>query len=224
MTLPVRMAGRGRGSTGASAQAVMETLMGVRSVAPRTPNAGGGSSRGRGRTRGGGGGNRRPRDRPRMSAGRGSSRLSVDSALGTRTGSGRERIRRGARDAAWLADDVRELATEALRVAAADAADAALHRACAMRGAGAPFAGADFSALLREVPETHWAAPYLKEVASTLETNPDIPVAQKYSVLNDTIRVLSSAATPDAAMGQTDEAADPRFADAEEEGATSAVA
>lgn len=118
-----------------------------------------------------------------------------------------ERGRRAGREAAWLADDVRDLATEALRAAAADGAAAAAARALAARGPARPFEGGDFSALLREIPGDHWAAPYLGEVASALEGNADIPAPQKFAVLNETLTALRTGAGAD----------DGRFEDVEED-------
>lgn len=92
---------------------------------------------------------------------------------------------------AWLADDVRELASEALKLAASDATNAALARA-SLQKARVPFEGTDYSSLLKEIPDQHWASPYLEEVANTLGNNPDIPPAHKLVLFTETLDVLSN--------------------------------
>lgn len=101
---------------------------------------------------------------------------------------------------AWLADDVRELALEALRNSAVEASSAAARRAAAVQQAS-PTRLLDYAKMLAQVPPTHWAAPYLREVARSLDANADAQPAQKLAVITETLDALR---TPD----------DPRFADA----------
>lgn len=223
-----RIAGRGRFLDGGNSHAALDSFLGRDGgsvgVASRSVRG-----RGRGRSNNAERAPRRGRSRDDSAGemmGNGGGRgggYKLPESMGRRSGGP---LRRGARDAAWLADDVRELATEGLRAAAADASEAARRRASA--ASIHAFEGSDFSALLQEVPSHHWAAAYLEEVAATLEMNADIAPASKLALLNDTIHLLhTSAAQPgtvgasSAEQGVVDNASagvqDQRFADADEE-------
>lgn len=141
------------------------------------------TGRGRGRGHGRGQGQSRGRDNY-------STRSDRRERFGAREKSGGQRGG-GGEGVAWLADDVRELASEALRLAAADASASATARATTrvLR----PFEGGDYTALLREIPGQHWAAPYLREVAATLEGNADISPNRKLAVLTETLNALRYA-------------------------------
>lgn len=92
---------------------------------------------------------------------------------------------------AWLADDVRELALEALRTSATEATNNAARRA-ALAQLGAPTQKLDYAKMLGQVPPTHWAAPYLREVARALDANAAAAPAQKLAVITETLDALRS--------------------------------
>ena len=164
-----RIAPGGRGG-GPKASTILEGL----GISTRPARSGGGRGRGQGHSRGQGRGrgtqNRQDR-RERFGA--------------------REKSGGGGEGVAWLADDVRELASEALRIAAIDA-NASVNARANVRTMR-PFEGADYTALLREIPEQHWATPYLREIASTLEGNADITPTRKLAVLTETLNALRYA-------------------------------
>ncbi len=168
-----RLAPGGRGG-GANARKILEGF----GITTRPQRARGGAGRGHGRGEGKGRGRGRQRD---GQAPEGQRRRRFDE----REKSG------GGEGVAWLADDVREMASEALRLAAADASATATARATTrvLR----PFEGGDYTALLREIPGQHWAAPYLREVAATLEGNADIAPNRKLAVLTETLNALRYA-------------------------------
>jgi hypothetical protein len=77
------------------------------------------------------------------------------------------------------------------------------------------FAGGDFASCTAALPDDHWALPYLVEVTSALQINPDIPAADKQRFITDTVRALASFANNQDTHACPAEG-DERFADARE--------
>jgi len=169
-----RLAARGRG-TGSTTKSILNGLS-------RTPGGGGG-----GGLRGGGSRRSGMRTNSGPSGGRGGGFHARDHGQNRTSGRSRGNGRNGNESGGYH----HHHGGHGLKLAASDATNAALARA-SLQKARVPFEGTDYSSLLKEIPDQHWASPYLEEVANTLGNNPDIPPAHKLVLFTETLDVLSN--------------------------------
>lgn len=70
-----------------------------------------------------------------------------------------------------------------------------------------PFAWRDFDAVVKQLPEEHWATSYVRGVAQSLEGNATLSAQMKERLLDETLKQLSE-------LSQIDTEGEERFQDA----------
>lgn len=90
----------------------------------------------------------------------------------------------------WYSSSVRKEALESMKDFSytLSEADTEVHR---------PFAWGDFENVLSQLPEQHWAVPFVQGVVRNLEANPSVSGKEKERILGNVLQTLSNLSTED---------------------------